>query len=465
MQLEPSTAAGTGAPLVLIHGIGSHWQMWQPVLGRLAPQRDVIAIDLPGFGASPMPPPGTAAGHRFAHRPGSPSSWTSSGSSAPTWPATRWAAGSRSSWPSATGSRSADRRCRPAGFHNSRGGGLPARLAVDDGAAGRACWRRAPTASLASPGDRAADLRSQIVAHPSRIPPADAAAATRARWPGAPWFDDTLRGAHRRPLQRRRADRRPGDDRLGRAATGCCSRARPRAPRARIPRRPAGHARPAAGTCRPTTTRRRSRGCCSTAAATPPPSSPANRPPIRPRPARRANPQAPDRLAAGVGRPQRQHRRSGDEDRGEQQRPREARGQRVGPRHVGGQLIPGQARRQRREDRQPERAAELLGGVEQRGRKSGLVGRDARVGRGGVADEQRRRGRPRRSASPGAGRRRRSRAPGSATADTRRRRRSGRRPRPSAACRPRGSAATPRRPRSPTAKHSGRYASPVWIAE
>ena len=54
--------AGSGEPLVLIHGIGSRWQMWEPVLDRLTPHREVIAIDLPGFGASPMPPAGTLAG-------------------------------------------------------------------------------------------------------------------------------------------------------------------------------------------------------------------------------------------------------------------------------------------------------------------------------------------------------------------------------------------------------------------
>jgi pimeloyl-ACP methyl ester carboxylesterase len=43
---------GTGRPLVLIHGIGSHWQVWSPVLDALAARRDVIALDLPGFGAS-----------------------------------------------------------------------------------------------------------------------------------------------------------------------------------------------------------------------------------------------------------------------------------------------------------------------------------------------------------------------------------------------------------------------------
>jgi pimeloyl-ACP methyl ester carboxylesterase len=53
---------GSGEPLVLMHGIGSRWQMWEPVIGRLAAHHDVIAVDLPGFGASPMPPAGTPPG-------------------------------------------------------------------------------------------------------------------------------------------------------------------------------------------------------------------------------------------------------------------------------------------------------------------------------------------------------------------------------------------------------------------
>ncbi len=45
--------AGTGEPLVLIHGIGHRRQAWHPVFPLLTPHRDVIAIDLPGFGESP----------------------------------------------------------------------------------------------------------------------------------------------------------------------------------------------------------------------------------------------------------------------------------------------------------------------------------------------------------------------------------------------------------------------------
>ena len=46
---------GAGEPLVLLHGIGHHWRAWLPVLDRLAAAHDVIAIDLPGFGESPVP--------------------------------------------------------------------------------------------------------------------------------------------------------------------------------------------------------------------------------------------------------------------------------------------------------------------------------------------------------------------------------------------------------------------------
>ncbi|MFJ9173092.1 alpha/beta fold hydrolase [Streptomyces sp. NPDC102360] len=49
---------GTGEPLLLLHGIGHHWEAWQPVLAILAAERDVIAVDLPGFGQSPALPDG-----------------------------------------------------------------------------------------------------------------------------------------------------------------------------------------------------------------------------------------------------------------------------------------------------------------------------------------------------------------------------------------------------------------------
>ncbi|MCW3011441.1 MAG: alpha/beta hydrolase [Solirubrobacterales bacterium] len=44
--------SGSGEPLVLVHGVGSRWQVWDAVRSRLAAHHDVIAVDLPGFGAS-----------------------------------------------------------------------------------------------------------------------------------------------------------------------------------------------------------------------------------------------------------------------------------------------------------------------------------------------------------------------------------------------------------------------------
>ncbi|MFG2362086.1 alpha/beta fold hydrolase [Streptomyces mirabilis] len=49
---------GTGEPLLLLHGIGHHRQAWDPVVHILATEREVIAVDLPGFGESPALPDG-----------------------------------------------------------------------------------------------------------------------------------------------------------------------------------------------------------------------------------------------------------------------------------------------------------------------------------------------------------------------------------------------------------------------
>lgn len=44
---------GAGKPLLLVHGIGGSSRSWQSILDDLAAERDVIAIDLPGHGATP----------------------------------------------------------------------------------------------------------------------------------------------------------------------------------------------------------------------------------------------------------------------------------------------------------------------------------------------------------------------------------------------------------------------------
>lgn len=44
---------GSGKPLLLLHGLGGSWRSWRPILDDLAAERQVIAVDLPGFGKTP----------------------------------------------------------------------------------------------------------------------------------------------------------------------------------------------------------------------------------------------------------------------------------------------------------------------------------------------------------------------------------------------------------------------------
>jgi pimeloyl-ACP methyl ester carboxylesterase len=46
---------GEGPPVVFIHGLGGSWQNWLEQLPVFAERHRVVAFDLPGFGASPMP--------------------------------------------------------------------------------------------------------------------------------------------------------------------------------------------------------------------------------------------------------------------------------------------------------------------------------------------------------------------------------------------------------------------------
>jgi pimeloyl-ACP methyl ester carboxylesterase len=52
-----SRTAGDGdlEPIVFVHGLGGQWQNWLENIPRAAQERRVIALDLPGFGLTPMP--------------------------------------------------------------------------------------------------------------------------------------------------------------------------------------------------------------------------------------------------------------------------------------------------------------------------------------------------------------------------------------------------------------------------
>jgi pimeloyl-ACP methyl ester carboxylesterase len=59
IELGPEGAAGDRAsatqPLVFVHGLSGSWQNWLEQLPVFAAERRVVALDLPGFGHSPMP--------------------------------------------------------------------------------------------------------------------------------------------------------------------------------------------------------------------------------------------------------------------------------------------------------------------------------------------------------------------------------------------------------------------------
>jgi pimeloyl-ACP methyl ester carboxylesterase len=46
---------GAQPPVLFVHGLGASWQSWLETLPALARERRVVALDLPGFGASEMP--------------------------------------------------------------------------------------------------------------------------------------------------------------------------------------------------------------------------------------------------------------------------------------------------------------------------------------------------------------------------------------------------------------------------
>jgi pimeloyl-ACP methyl ester carboxylesterase len=183
--------AGRGEPLVLIHGIGSRRQVWEPVLNRLTAVREVVVLDLPGFGDAPIPPPpGTAAGiesltrlvSEFLDEQGLERPHVA-GNSLGGWISLELAKRGRARSVTALS---------PGGFYTSREATfarVSLRMTV------RVARLLAPRADrlLVSPLARTLAF-SQVAARPKQIPSADAAASLRAL-AGAPWFDETLQAA------------------------------------------------------------------------------------------------------------------------------------------------------------------------------------------------------------------------------------------------------------------------------
>ena len=52
---QPTSSAGTGPAMVFVHGLGGTWQNWLLNIPAFMDSHRVVAMDLPGFGESPMP--------------------------------------------------------------------------------------------------------------------------------------------------------------------------------------------------------------------------------------------------------------------------------------------------------------------------------------------------------------------------------------------------------------------------
>ncbi len=185
MELNYSRA-GAGEPLLLLHGIGSHWQMWEPVMPMLTARHDVIASTCRGSG--------TRRCRRRERRREltrcasccsvSCNSWASI---ARMWPATRSAGWWRWSSPGGAGAHVC--ALSPAGFFS------PAEIAL---ARRHLSFTVRLTRLLAPHADASPRGRGQrkllmnvFMAHPDGFRVSEAAASLRAM-AGAPWFDDTL---------------------------------------------------------------------------------------------------------------------------------------------------------------------------------------------------------------------------------------------------------------------------------
>ena len=58
--------SGLGPPVLLIHGVGLNADAWEPQITALSARRRVIAVDMPGHGASDLAPDGAGLGDYVA---------------------------------------------------------------------------------------------------------------------------------------------------------------------------------------------------------------------------------------------------------------------------------------------------------------------------------------------------------------------------------------------------------------
>jgi pimeloyl-ACP methyl ester carboxylesterase len=180
---------GTGPRLVLLHPLGADRHVWEPVLERVAAEREVIAVDLPGFGDSAAlngAGPPTPAALASAVAEALPGPFHVAGNSLGGWVALELAA---------AGYALSVTAIAPAGL-------WPEPLAPRRGTArtlARAIRPALPALVRPTGGRRLA--LAGTVAHPERVPPAAALRLVRA-YADAPGFEAVNREMRARRFTR-----------------------------------------------------------------------------------------------------------------------------------------------------------------------------------------------------------------------------------------------------------------------
>jgi pimeloyl-ACP methyl ester carboxylesterase len=175
---------------VLIHGLGGERSVWRPVRARLERERDVIALDLPGFGDSPPLPAG--ADHSPRGIAAIVAEWLGAEGLAPA----HLAGNSLGAWVAFELALAGCARS-VAGVGTAGLWGGP--LEPNGAAAHRAARRLLPFLRLAArtaAGRRR--LLGGVVGDPDRVPPADAVrlVTAYARAPGFVATNEAMRAGH-----------------------------------------------------------------------------------------------------------------------------------------------------------------------------------------------------------------------------------------------------------------------------
>ena len=176
---------GTGSPLVLLHPLGADRSVWAPVTPLLAGSREVVAVDLPGFGESPpldgdQSPPALARAVADGLAAIGIRDFDVAGNSLGGWVALELALAGRARSVAAIG---------PAGL-------WPEPLPPRRGAARALARAAAPFAGLLTRSRRLrCGVMSMFAAHPERVPAEAAARLIRAygRAPGFPAVNAAMR--------------------------------------------------------------------------------------------------------------------------------------------------------------------------------------------------------------------------------------------------------------------------------